>query len=107
MVMGRTLGLVSWTERRVRAAWRWLRISNSYRLDTPAEAVRPGLRPAWPCRATTGQNDGGGESLRKQEADKSRKAVLAEFMRETTGLPDLLAARSRVIEARLLNGWRG
>lgn len=28
---GVELGLVSWTERRVRAGWRWLRTSNAYR----------------------------------------------------------------------------
>ncbi len=103
LIMARTLGLVSWTERRVRAAWRWLRTSNSYRLETPAEAVQPGLRPAWPCRRTTGQFGGGGENPRKQEADKGRKAALAEMMREAAVLPDLLAARRAANEAR----WRG
>jgi len=101
LVMGRVLGLVSWTERRVRAAWRWLRTSNSYRLETPAEAVQPGLRPAWPRRATTGQNGRGGE------IQESKKAAMLDFMREAAGLPDLLAARRGVIEAKLLSGWRG
>ncbi len=96
----RRLGLVSWVERRVRAAWRWLRSSNSYRLAVPAEAVQPGLRPAWPCRATTGQNGGGGGSV-------SRKKALDAMLQEAAVLPDLLAARRRVIEARLLAGWRG
>ncbi len=100
------LGLVSWVERRVKAAWRWLRTSNSYRLDVPAEAVQPGSRSAWPRCSTTGQFGGGEESPRKQEADKSRKAAVAEFMSEATGLPDLLAQRRHVIEARLLSGWR-
>ncbi len=98
------LGLVSWAERRVRAAWRWLRTSNAYRLEVPDGPVRPGLRPAWPRSATTGQNGGGGENLSKQEADKSRKAALAEFMREAAGVPDLLLARRQANEARLLAG---
>lgn len=101
------LGLVSWTERRVKAAWRWLRTSNSYRLETPAEPVQPGSRPAWPRHSTNRQSGQGGEKPRKQEADKDRKAALAEFMRVAAGLPDLLAARRQVIEARLLNRWRG
>ncbi len=101
------LGLVSWVERRVKAAWRWLRSSNSYRLAVPAEEVRTGLRPAWPCRATSGQSGRGGESERKQEANTGRKAAMAEFMQGAAEMPDLLAAPRRVIEARLLNGWRG
>jgi len=95
------LGLVSWVERRVKAAWRWLRTSNSYRLETPAKAVQPGLRPPWPRRATTGQNGRGGE------IQESKKAAMLDFMREAAALPDLLAARRRVIEARLLDRWRG
>jgi len=101
------LGLVSWVERRVKAAWRWLRTSNSYRLETPAEPVQPGSRPAWPRRSTNGQNDRGGETLRKQEADKGRKAALAEFTRQAAGMPDLLLARRLANEARWRSGLRG
>ena len=32
---------------------------------------------------------------------------MAEFMQGAAEMPDLLAAPRRVIEARLLNGWRG
>ncbi len=99
--MGCKLGLVSWVERRVRSAWRWLRTSNSYRLETPAEPVQPGSRLAWPCRATNGQSD------REEEIQKSKKKALAEMLRVAAELPDLLVARRRVIEARLLNGWKG
>ena len=35
----RDLGLIEWTERRVRAGWRWLRTSNLYRFIMPAAAV--------------------------------------------------------------------
>ena len=101
------LGLVSWIERRVKAAWRWLRTSNSYTLDVPAEAVRAGLRPAWPCRRTNGQNDRGGESRRKQDAGNSRKAALLSLTRSAARMPDLLAMRRQVMRDRLLAGWRG
>ncbi len=101
------LGLVSWVERRVKAAWRWLRSSNSYRLDVPADAVRTGMRPAWPRRSTAGQFGRGGESERKQEANTGRKAALAEFTRAAAALPDLLARRRQVMQDRLRAGWRG
>jgi AraC-like DNA-binding protein len=60
------LGLLSWTERRIRAGWRWLRTSNAYRLVLPGGPVQRGMRPAWPRRGTTGQCDGEGESLKKK-----------------------------------------
>ena len=56
------LGLVSWTERRVKAGWRWLRTSNTYRLELPDAAVQPGLRPVFRRPITTGQNVRGGEN---------------------------------------------
>ena len=66
---GRSLGLVDWCERRVRAAWRWLRASNAYRLMVPA---------------TTGQSVRGREREEKQRrcekgvsvADTLHRAVL-------------------------------
>lgn len=100
----RTLGLVVWTERRVRAGWRWLRSSNSYVLvvpDTPVDATK---RPAWWRRSTTGQSDRGGESLRKQGAPQGRKALLTEMIREAARAPDLLALRRSAIELMLLAG---
>ncbi len=41
LVQAQVFGLVSWTERRVRAGWRWLRTSNAYRLTliTRAECI--------------------------------------------------------------------
>ena len=101
LTMGRTLGLVSWMERRVRSAWRWLRTSNSYRLETPASLVHPRSRPAWPCRVTNGQSGRGGE------IQESKRMMLTQMLQAAAVLPDLLAARRCVIEARLLNGWRG
>jgi DNA-binding transcriptional MocR family regulator len=88
-----TLGLVSWGERRVRAAWRWLRTSNAYRLELPTDHVRPGMRPAFRRSATTGQNGRGGESL------DSKKTALAGLLREAAALPDLLAARRNALAA--------
>ena len=34
------LGLVRWAERRVRAAWRWLRTSNRYLFEIPKRQLR-------------------------------------------------------------------
>jgi hypothetical protein len=88
------LGLVSWTERRVRAGWRWLRTSNAYRLAVPDGPVQRGMRPAWPRRRTGVQCDGGGESLDK-------KGALREMLRAAAELPDLLALRRATMAVRL------
>lgn len=82
------LGVVEWTERRVRAGWRWLRTSNAYRFTSPATAVRPGWRPT---RGTTGHSGRGGES-------ESKKSLLREMMAAAASLPDLLARRRRMFE---------
>jgi DNA-binding transcriptional MocR family regulator len=71
------LGLVRWAERRVRAAWRWLRTSNRYWLTT------------------TGQLARGGESSSKKEA---LRALLAEAAR----MPDLLAMRRQAMAQQLV-----
>ena len=89
------LGLVSWTERRIRAGWRWLRTSNAYRLAVPDGPVRRGMRPAWPRRRTNGQCDREGENLKKEGA-------LREMLRAAAALPDLLARRRAVIEGQLM-----
>ena len=88
------LGLVSWTERRIRAGWRWLRTSNVYRLAVPGGPVQHGMRPVWPRRRTNGQSDGEGESLNK-------KGALRETLRAAAALPDLLALRRAAMAARL------
>ena len=69
----RDLDLVRWTERRVRAGWRWLRTSNAYRLGVLARGVEPGLRP---CRSTTGQNGRGGERLKTRGASQGAESGL-------------------------------
>ncbi len=91
--MASRLGLVTWSERRVRNGWRWLRTSNRYVLLTPTTPVQPGLRPAWPRKSTTGQIDGGEERL-------SKKRAWEEMKREAAAMPDLLAARRKAMEAR-------
>lgn len=73
LAQGALLGLVSWTERRVRHGWRWLRTSNNYTLTIPDEPVQLGLRRARPCRSsTTGQQGRGGERLKKTKAWEGR-----------------------------------
>lgn len=106
LAQAQRLGLVFWTERRVRAAWRWLRTSNVYQLAVPEEPVQPGQRPTWPRRATTGQNGGGGESEIRKEAQEGRKAQLAEMMRAAAGMPDLLLMRRQAFDAQLRQGVR-
>jgi DNA-binding transcriptional MocR family regulator len=86
--LARSLGLVSWAERRVRAGWRWLRSSNAYRLETPGEPVREGLRPK--ARRTYRKSDGGGES-------ESKKAALEAMLRAARAAPDLLARRRAML----------
>jgi hypothetical protein len=93
--LGRRLGLVSWTERRVRAGWRWLRTSNAYRLMTPDGAVRPSQRPTQPAARTTGHSDRRGER-------EVKKKALGEMLQAASKLPDLLAARRQTIKGRLL-----
>ena len=86
------LGLLRWVERRVRAAWRWLRTSNRYLFTVPETPVMSGLAAR---RRTTGHLARGGELGSKKEA---LKAMLAE----AAALGDLLAARRAAMEKRLL-----
>ena len=94
LAAARDLGLVSWTERRIRRGWRWLRTSNAYRLTTPAADVQPAARPAFPRPATIRQRGGGEES-------PSKKAALGAMLRAAAALPDLLAMRRAAVEQRL------
>jgi hypothetical protein len=97
LAMAAELGLVAWTERRVRAGWRWLRTSNTYRLLMPLEAVRAGLRAAWrPTPATTGQDGRGGERSSKKEA-------LERLLAAAAAAPDLLAMRRAVMAGAMRN----
>jgi hypothetical protein len=88
----RDLGLIRWTERRVRAAWRSLRTSNRYRLIVPEEPVAA-------AAPTTLHNAGGGESKFKKEAREGSRAALAAMLAGAARLPDLLAARRQAWEA--------
>ena len=77
------LGLVDWCERRVRAAWRWLRTSNLYRFMVPAE-------PATSSRASYFLPS---LPLSARVSVSGRSAALAAMVQEAAGLPDLLALR--------------
>jgi hypothetical protein len=96
----RGLGLVEWTEQRVRATWRSLRASNRYVLKLPDRAVQRG--PHGPG-ATTGQRGRGAPQESKQEAREGHRVGLAALMEAARGLPDLLKARREALEAC----WRG
>jgi DNA-binding transcriptional MocR family regulator len=91
------LGLVSWVERRVKAAWRWLRTSNRYFLRLPETPIASGMRIHDRAKSTNGQPDRGGECKFKKEA-------LRELLTEAARLPDLLAIRRQTFEAKLLGG---
>jgi hypothetical protein len=82
----RELGLVRWSERRVRAAWRSLRTSNAYKLIEPEGPVMPHQR-------TNLQNAGGGERKLEKEAREQGRAALATMLEAASRLPDLLGAR--------------
>jgi DNA-binding transcriptional MocR family regulator len=88
----RQLGLLDWFERRVRRGWRWLRTSNAYRFAVPAGDVQAVDRAA---RRTNHQPAAGGES-------PSKKRALTDLMQLAASAGDLLLARRRVMEARLL-----
>jgi hypothetical protein len=91
----RGLGLVEWTERRIRAGWRSLKTSNLYRLLMPEGAVQQ-------RSATTGQFGRGEETKEKKGARESSKGVLAAMLAEATRMPDLLAARRQAFAAGLV-----
>jgi hypothetical protein len=92
----RDLGLVTWSERRVRRGWRWVRTSNLYRLILPDAPVEPGLRrPRRTNRPTVER----GES--KQERRITREMLVAlpwEVSKAAQdGLAAIAAARVRTL----------
>jgi DNA-binding transcriptional MocR family regulator len=97
----RDLGLVQWTERRVRASWRSLRTSNRYWLLQPEGPVTPRQPepPVFPCDRTDQQDAGGGESKKKQEARGSSNSAVIAMLEAARRLPDLLALRRKAWEA--------
>jgi hypothetical protein len=92
----RSLGLVDWVGRRVRALWRSLQASNAYRLLMP-ESAPTGVKVN--ALRTDGQNARG---LEEKEKTRPREAqtALAELMRAAAKAPDLLAARREAWAAR-------
>ena len=96
-VDARELGLLAWQRTRKLVAGRWRQGANRYTILIPSTPVCP----------SGGQPGRQRQTRKKQEAFQDGGLALAEFMRVAAGMPDLLAARRQVIEARLLNGWRG
>jgi hypothetical protein len=92
----RRLGLVEWTETRVRAAWRALRGPNRYVLRVPTALVQ------W-LRRTTGQIGRGDTNEQKKPAPERSSGAIRAMLVAAAGLPDLLKARREAMEAR----WRG
>jgi DNA-binding transcriptional MocR family regulator len=88
----RQLGLVDWSERRIRRGWRWLRTSNAYRFAVPTGDVQAADRAP---RRTNRQSAAGGES-------QSKKGALEEMMRLAARAGDLLTARRQAMEV----AWR-
>jgi hypothetical protein len=66
LVAAQGLDLVRWTERRVRAGWRWLRTSNLYRFVVPEGPVQPTRRALRQVAVTTGHCDREGRIRRKK-----------------------------------------
>jgi hypothetical protein len=96
LAAARDLGLVNWTERRIRRGWRWLRTSNACKLtNAPAGDVQRAARPAFPRYATTCQRGGEGRVRPKRRCWNVMPSAAAM-------LPDLLARRRREIEDKLL-----
>ena len=91
---------VSWCERRVRAARRWLRTSNRWRCQ--ASRCRRFRAHDGDAAPLTGLCDPEGE--RKEKGAWERSEELAAMVRSASGLPDLLAARRAVVAARLAAG---
>jgi hypothetical protein len=99
----RELGLVEWSERRVRRGWQWLRTSNAYRLILPDAPVAP--RSAAP--STNGHFVCGENQKEKQEdAQQGHHATLAAMVREAGGMPDLLKLRRDAVAQMLAAGGR-
>jgi hypothetical protein len=81
----RRLGLVEWTETRVRAAWRALRGPNRYVLRVPASPVQ------W-LRRTTGQSGRGVTQPITKTARERSGGALHAMLEAARALPDLLKA---------------
>jgi hypothetical protein len=93
----RTLGLVEWSARRVRVAWRLIRGSNRYVLKLPGQPVQTSGRQG---PATTGQRGRGVPHERETEgAHEGHRGTWAAMVEGARRLPDLLNAR--------LEYWRG
>jgi len=95
-VDARELGLLTWQRTRKFVAGRWRQGPNRYAVAIPASPVCPG-----------GQRGQQRQVRKKQEARYKEDAALVALTQAAARMPDLLAQRRRVIEERLLSGWRG
>jgi hypothetical protein len=91
----RRLGLLDWIGQRVTAGWRVLRGVNRYVLKVPTAAVE------W-VKRSTGKSCRGIINVEKKEAQERHNGAIAAMVEAAKGLPDLLAARRKVMEQR----WR-
>ncbi len=87
----RELGLLTWQRTRKLVAGRWRQGPNRYTVTVPAGPVCSG-----------GQAGRQRQARKKQEAFQDGSLALAEFMRDASMVPDLLAARRQANEARWL-----
>ena len=94
----RDLGLVSWTERRVKAGWRWLRTSNLYRLLLPAEPVvaSPRTTGHWVRRGERKKNN----QAQEQGERAGPRSPLRSIEAQLAGLPAVTAEMHAACAAR-------
>jgi hypothetical protein len=93
----RDLGLVEWSERRVRRGWRWLRSSNLYRLIVPDASVEPGLRRPR-CTNRPAVERGESKEKRRRLTREVLAAVPLHIARAAQqGLAAIAAGRARAL----------
>lgn len=107
----RRLGLVEWHHRRVRIGWRYVRITNSYRLISPPV---PALLDARRAAGERGADTDGHRDRQDQKANKQRQNQETERRRLAAECLDprvVAAARAALAQAaaasreRLLRTW--
>jgi len=95
-VDARELGLLTWQRTRKLMAGRWRQGPNRYAVAIPAGPVCP-----------AGQRGQQRQVSKTQKARYKEGTPLIALTQAAAGLPDLLAMRRKVMQDRLLAGWRG